>query len=221
MFYTKFVFAMNKALLISLLLCVGCQKYPEKKLPPFALQQFNGRDENIAYRHRVRRPVYQAKVPLQWRRIDPAPQESLLDTTKPIVSFTLDEHVVVTVHTFPTDSLEERIPPALQVERWQRQMKGGSCHIENVGHGGFTGLYFEGSNDQKTSCCWSLQLDLDHYQTLHFLAESVEEEEHYKQMAADYTIKVTAPSSLIEKYREEISLFANSFDLIQELPTRM
>jgi hypothetical protein len=207
-----------KKLLILFLCLTGCKT--EDKTPPFTLQEFNGRDEIISYGQMVRRPVYHAKVPLTWKRIDPLPIESLLDTTKPIVAFAIDENVTLTVHTFPSSSQEERIAATAQIERWINQLKGGDYLIEKVSHSGFAGLFFEGKQEKITVCGWSLQLDLDHYQTLHFLTSTVEEEEHYKQMAADYTIKVSGLSTLIDQHREEISLFADSFELIQELPLR-
>jgi hypothetical protein len=210
---------MPMKILLLLLLCTGC--HSAKKEPPFAVQTFNGRDEIISYGQKVRRPVYQAKVPLAWKRIDPAAKESILDTTKPIVSFFLEEGLLLTIHTFPTHSLEERIPPIAQVERWAAQLKGGKSHTEPVGWGGFAGIRFEGEIGERGVVAWSLQLDLEHYQALHFLASTVEEEEHYKQMAADYTIKVTGPKALIEQHREELSFFVDSFELIQEIPKLM
>lgn len=203
--------------LIILLFLSSCRECPEK-VPPFTEQIFTGRGETISYGQKVRRPVYQAKVPLVWRRIDPSPDDPLSDTTKPIVKFSLDENVTLSVHTFPTSSLEERIPLTAQVERWRSQLKGAPCMLDRVGHDGFAGLYFEGKNETTTVCAWCLQLDFAHYQKLHFMAATLEEEEHYKQMSADYTIKVSGPTALIEKHKKEILLFAGSFELIDEIP---
>jgi len=203
-----------------LLFCTGCHS-SSHKTPPFALQQIQGRDELISWGKFVRRPVYQAKIPLMWKRVDPSENESLLDTTKPIVSFRVDKEVVLNVHTFPAYSLEERIPPSAQIERWHSQLKPTKYKVEAAVYSGFAGLYFEGKNSEESLLAWSLQLDMEHFQTLHFLSGTVEEEEHYRQMAADYTIKVYGPSTLVEKHREEILLFATSFELIQELPERL
>ena len=206
-------------LFLFLILCVGCEKCPEK-VPPFTWQEFNGRDEVIAYGQKVRRPVYRAQVPVGWQRIDPMENESLLDTMKPIVSFTIDEEITLMVHTFPTHSLEERIPPEAQVQRWQGQLKGVTAQVAKVAQDGFAGLYLEGFTEKGAVRAWSLQLDMQHYQTLHFLATTVEEEEHYQQMAADYTLKVFGPSDKLDKHRIAIDLFANSFELIQDIPSR-
>ncbi len=211
---------MLKKIIPLFILCASCHSCPEK-VPPFTSQEFNGREEIIAYGQAVRRPIYQAKVPIAWRRIDPDESASLTDTTKPIISFVLEEQLLLTVHTFPTDALEERIPPEAQVNRWKKQMRAQTNVAQSIGHGGFCGLYFEGIHENTTVCAWSLQLDFDHYQTLHFLATTVEEEEHYKQMAADYTIKVSGPTHLINKHRKELMLFADSFELIQDIPSRL
>jgi len=201
-------------LLFALLLFTGCNKCPEK-VPPFTSQEFTGREEIINEKVLVRRPVYRAKVPTGWTRLDP--EGSIRDTREPNVSFLIEDSLKVTVHSFPTEKLEERIPPFAQVERWKRQLGDVDALVESAGHGGFVGLFFEG----PTVLAWSMQLDLEHYQTLSFLANSPSEDEHFKQMRADYTIKVSGPQVLIDKHRDELFLFANSFELIQEIPKRM
>lgn len=198
----------------------GCRSQSEK-VPPFTWQQFNGRDECIGFGQKIRRPVYQAKVPVNWRRVNPSSEDSLVDTTLPIISFQLDDNLTVYVHTFPTESLEERIPPEMQVERWKKQIHAALPVVKKVGQSGFCGLYFEGSQGTNTLCGWSLQLDVEHYQTLRFLASTVEEEEHYKQMSADYTIKIVGPTAQIDKHKSELTLFAQSFELIQEIPQNL
>jgi len=208
-----------KKIFLLLLLFTSCSKCPNK-VPPFAIQEFNGREELVTYGQTVRRPVYRAKVPLNWTQINPKDEEALHDTKKPIVSFVLDEALFVTVHTFPSSSLEERIAPEAQIERWKEQIGSQDCTVQRVSYGGFSGLFLEATKDQKAVLAWSLQLDLDHYQTLHFLAQTLEEEEHYKQMAADYTIKVTGPIDEINKRQIELFLFAESFELIQPIPQR-
>lgn len=217
LFHNLNSWAVAVILTLPILFSSSCKNCPGKeKVPPFVSQEFNGRDEIISYGQMIRRPVYQAKVPINWKRIDPPLKETILDTTKPIVTFIINEHMTLTVHNFPTNCLDERIPVLTQIERWYSQLKAEKYHVENIEHGGFVGLYLEGKNDKETICAWSLQLDLEHYQTLYFLAGTVEEEEHYKQMRADLTIKVSSSTDLIEKHLNEIFLFANSFELIQE-----
>lgn len=193
----------------------SCQKCPEKA-PPFTKQEFAGREEVVLDRVKLRRPVYQAKVPKSWIRIDP--EGSIQDTRKPIVTFHIDEQLTLNLHTFPSENLKERIPPSAQIERWKRQLKSEPAQaiVEIVGQGGFTGLFVEA----PSLLAWSMQMDMEHYQTLSFLAHSPSEQEHFKQMRADFTIKVTGPEEKIKKHREEICLFANSFELIQEIPKR-
>lgn len=171
-------------------------------------QEFTGREEN----DQIRRPVYRAKVPEGWIRIDP--QGSIMDTTLPNATFLIENELKVTVHSFPSENLEDRIPPFAQIERWKRQGHAGK--VESISRGGFVGLFLEGAS----ILAWSMQLDLEHYQTLSFLPTNRFEEAHYKQMRADYTIKATGPERLIAKYREELLHFAKSFELIQEIPKR-
>ncbi len=195
---------MKPKFLLLFLLLTGCQECPEK-VPPFTQQEFSGREELL-----VRRPVYRAKVPVGWIRLDP--QGSIRDTTEPNVSFLIEDSLTVTVHTFPSEGLEERIPVAAQIERWKRQS--GATTVTPISHGGFAGLSLEG----PSILAWSMQLDLEHYQVLSFLASSPLEEEHFKQMRADYTIKAMGSPELIERYKEELHFFAGSFELIQEIP---
>ncbi len=199
-----------KKSLFFLLLLTSCDTCPEK-VPPFSLETFTGREERVEGALPVRRPVYRAKVPTGWKRREP--EGSIEDTTLSNVTFQIDEGVHLYVHTFPSQSLEERIPPQAQIARWVRQIGEQPHQVTPVGHGGFAGLEIESAGVLARS----LQLDLEHYQTLSFLASTREEEEHYKQMRADYTIKVVGPYAA---HRAEIDLFANSFELIQELPAR-
>lgn len=172
------------------------------------VQEFTGREE----KDQIRRPLYRAKVPPGWVRLDP--QGPITDTTLPNVAFLIENELKVTIHSFPSENLDERIPPYAQIERWKRQ--GDEGKVDSVSRGGFVGLFLEGA----TILGWSMQLDLEHYQTLAFLPTNRFEEEHYKQMRADYTIKATGPEKLIAKYRDELLLFAKSFELIQEIPKR-
>jgi hypothetical protein len=190
----------------------ACKKCPEK-IPPFTVQEFTGREESVGV-SLVRRPVYRAKVPAGWVRIDPV--GTIQDTKEPNATFLVEEKLKVTIHTFPSNRLEERIPPSAQIARWKRQLGEVETSIEPACHGGFVGLCLEG----PTMLAWSMQLDLEHYQTLTFLASSHLEEEHFKQMRADYTIKAAGPEELIESHRNELRFFADSFELIQEIPKR-
>lgn len=205
--------AIDLKLLLLFFLVTGCQKVPEKN-SPFTLQEFSGREERVGETVMVRRPVYRAKVPNGWIRYDP--EKPITDTREPNVTFLIEDALKVTVHTFPTVNLEERIPPIAQVERWKQQINGITTSLATVSHGGFVGLCFEG----PAVLAWSMQLDFEHYQTLSFLASSLLEEEHFKQMRADYTIKATGPQELIDRHKDELHFFANSFELIQGIPKR-
>lgn len=199
------------------LLITGCSS--SEAIPPSDWQAINGRDELLTPWRSERRPVYRARVPPNWVRIDQDPHIQLLDTTKPNVTFLIGDTIRLNVHTFPTDSFEERIPPAFQVDRWKSQVDK-TCRVESISRGGFLGMYFEGKKNEKTILAWSMQLDLDHYQTLSFIAASHEDKEHFKQMGADYTIKAEGPACELEKHKQAIFQFAKSFELLQNIPER-
>jgi hypothetical protein len=209
----------NLVVLFGFLILVGCTDSQEHSKNDFQWQQINGRDEGIPDQ---RTDVYRATVPPNWEREAPSPDRSIEDTTLPNCSFMIrdeDDHILITIHTFPSDHLEERIPPEAQVSRWKKQFKEidqESMSIIPKAYGGFAGLFFEASGklkdnaDSMTVLAWSMQLDPQHYQTLSLQSD--------KQRCADYTIKAVGSTELIEKHKDEIHHFAKSFELITPIP---
>jgi hypothetical protein len=174
-----------------------------------------------------RPPVYHVKVPSHWIHVPPASTESLTDTTKHIDEFFIlsdsgHDKIRITIHNFPSDEIEDRIPPAAQVARWKRQF----THLNPTdevttpqARGGFEGLFFYGTgtlhNAPHAVMGWSMQLAAEHYRTLaHYATTSP----LGRQMQSDYTIKVTGAPALIETHRTEIESFAHSFELLHEVP---
>lgn len=157
---------------------------------------------------------------------------SIADSTLPNCTFLIHEHgqsIRITVHSFPSDALENRIPPNAQVARWKRQfteIDPISITVVPKAYGGFAGLLFEASGQLKDLLfegsgavyAWSMQLDPHHYQILSYLSTTQQKRQLYLQMRADYTIKAVGPVDLMEKNHEEISNFAHSFELIQPIP---
>jgi hypothetical protein len=64
---------------------------------------------------------------------------------------------------------------------------------------------------------WSLQLDKEHYRTL-APPTPASQENLYREMRADVTLKATGPKETMEKHEEGIINFARSFELIEEIP---
>lgn len=162
-----------------------------------------------------RLPLYRAQVPKHWKRVDPT--GSIIDTKKPLCEWELEkngETIRIAVHNFPTDTIETRIPPQAQVMRWKGQfeeLEPASVLSETFTHGGFVGLFFEGTGVLKgkpqTVIGWAMQLAALYY-------PKVED----RQVRADYTIKGVGDPEMIAMYRKEIVAFARSFELINELP---
>lgn len=206
-----------------ILICLfGCEKGDLKQSSTsFNWQKIQSRDEGDPT---SRYPLYDAKVPSDWIRVNPNVNDSIADTTKPLVEFTIVEgnhSARITVHNFPSNTLEERIPTMAQIERWKKQ-----CHsIESQpvtipeSHDGFIGFFLECKykiGEQKIQLMgWTMQLAPEFYQRL-----SHDNSYFSRQERADYTIKVVGPEDLILKHREAIMSFANSFELIHALPSR-
>lgn len=176
--------------------------------------------EEICGRERPSLPIYRVKAPLSWRRQNPSPEESLIDTTKSLCEFYLsegEETIRVTIHNFPSRKIEDRIPPAAQITRWKKQfanLEPTTVFVTPQAWGGFAGFLFEGSgliNDAPVSMmAWSMQLAWEHYRNLY---------EASPQIRADFTVKATGSKEMMKKYRKAIIDFARSFELIEEIPS--
>lgn len=195
-----------------LFIFAGCNTSPKENI---ALQPICGRDAE----HRF---IYRVQVPVEWGHHAPSLEESLIDTTKPLCEFVIDEQIKITIHNFPSESLENRIPPEAQIGRWKRQFSFldlSSVSIISQAYSGFKGLLFEGNgtlNGSKESMMgWSMQLAPLHYRTLTHLNPP-----NLQQIRSDVTIKAVGPTNLMEQHREQIIRFARSFELIEAIPSK-
>lgn len=208
----------SRILIILLYLLTACQS--SYSYPTSHWQQFAGRDDGTS----LARPLlYRAKVPLTWQRQDPASTESIADTTKAICTFYIPEGeqtIRLTLHTFPIGESYPRIPPQAQIARWKTQfdeLDALTTTVQSEAHGGFSGLFFEGQGliqGQATKVLgWSMQLAIGYERQLNLEKYTLD-----RTKKADYTIKAQGPIELINKHRTEIVTFAQSFELIDELP---
>jgi hypothetical protein len=208
-------------MLIAIFLCLltSCD---QQQSPQTAWQDFCCRDGGNPTE---RLPLYRAKVPLNWIREDTP--ESVMDSRKPICSFQIgdvNDPVHLAIHTFTFESFEQRIPPASQVARWKRQfdeLEPSTLCIDSRACGGFTGLSLHACGQIKEKdtavLAYSMQLAPQHWMSLQNDRESSFKQ---KQMTADYTLKATGSPSSIIRWKDEIELFANSFELIDEIPIK-
>jgi hypothetical protein len=190
-------------------------------------EEICGRDNGIS--PFVRKNIYRAQVPADWRRQIPHSQESIADTTKSLCEYIIFSEtggqIRITIHNFPMEQ-SDRIPPSAQITRWKRQfskLDPMSVFIIPQSFGGFAGVLFEASgemdNIEQTVLAWAMQLGPEHYSTLSMKINlHPEQAEYLKQMRADYTIKAKGPKDLIEKHKKSIQTFAHSFELIEEIP---
>jgi hypothetical protein len=206
-------------LIISCYILTSCNTYPSSNSSSW--QYFAGRDNDPS----LERPLfYRAQVPSHWIRQDPLAADSIADTTKSICEFFIREQekfIRLTIHTFPILQENMRITPQAQVARWKGQFEEldlVATHTLPGAHGGFSGLFFEGEgilqgNPTKVMG-WSMQLASIYQQQLNQGKQVLD-----NRKRADYTIKASGPIHLVDKYRQELIAFANSFELIDELPS--
>jgi len=209
---------MRRCLLFSILLLVSCGQTNVAPAPVY--QHIQGRDDAPSTGQIIRRPVYRARIPDSWIRKDPQAKESIADTMRPLVEFlipTPQGEVRLTVHNFPYDHMEERIPPAAQIARWRQQ-----ANLEDPlntredfrAHDGFAGICLEGDG----LIAWAMQLCPEHFRCLQQPGPP-EQTRYLRQLRADYTIKATGPEEAIHYAKTELINFSDSFQLIQEIPT--
>ncbi len=192
-----------------LLLC-GCGS--EEQRDTLSVHEICGRD--LAHTS-----IYRVKAPDNWVVKQPSYEEGLEDTKKALCEFYIQDEsneIRITIHNFPSNNLNERIPPSLQIMRWKRQfdyLDPATVNIIPQSFAGYVGAFFEAMGEingvETGILSFSMQLSPKHYQTLSMYQED--------QKKADFTIKATGLSALIEKHRKAILAFARTFELIDEI----
>ncbi len=187
-------------------------------------EEIVGRPSYVCQEWVAPKPVYRVPIPEEWERVPALPDEELIDSRQPIAAFRIvdgDDCVAITVHNFPHYGDEPKIPSSAQVERWKKQMgtiDKGTEVVKPVVHDGFSGLYFSATEKEKRVMAWAMQVAMEHERVLH-VPYSYEEAMVFPQMSADYTIKVTGPKQLVNRYEDQIFHFANHLSLIREIPS--
>lgn len=165
--------------------------------------------------------LYRAQVPHHWICQPLDPLTSLQDTTQPVCVFLIgnaEKCIRLSIHPFPYTEKSERISPEAQIFRWKQQFE--KIHPQNFvrtpcSFGGFHGLRFEANGYQQNkplaTLAWSMQLAQFFDQQLDSQVDMIKR--------ADYTIKAVGPPELMQQHRHEIIAFAESFELINELPS--
>lgn len=212
---SKFIYYKMNFILF-LIFLVACTESPVKE----TWTTFEGRLPQI--------PIYRAKLPENWTLLLPDTDAYLSDTTLPIFSFKIshkNEELILHVHNFPTSSIEESIPSKFQVQRWKNQFQSidpVSLNIAELSYNGFTGYLFEATGfmnkTESSVLAIAMQIIPEHYR---MLENQPHKEKEHRQMRADYTIKVIGSPEAIAQKREEILVFAESFELIQAIPASL
>lgn len=200
---------MLKLYLLFLFLLTGCEIPSQEK----------GKWVFIPERSEKKEEIYRIRVPKEWKKKLPSPEDSIEDTTQPNAEFFIEEAdsvIKITIHTFPFTEANQIISAASQVHRWKNQLHSLDLLTPDplsLSHGGFFGLFFEGEGVYQEKRIkmmgWSMQPAL-------FLLQSLQEKDTRR---ACYTIKAVGPPDLMQRYREDLLRFAKSFELIEEFPS--
>jgi len=203
-------------LLLLTLMSLSCKR--EVPPPIFSVVEIAGRE--------TQEPIYRMKMPDGWEHQQPT--GSLTDTTKALAEFFLRTPtgtIRLTFHNFPYERPEQDIPPVAQVTRWKRQFEHlDPSSTDPKSFSGFIGFSFEGSGklsgENKMMLGWAMQLAPQHVQFLQTPRNHVEAS-RFRQMRASITIKAVGPQELMAAHRKAIIAFAESFELIDELPSQL
>ncbi|CUI16415.1 conserved hypothetical protein [Candidatus Protochlamydia naegleriophila] len=213
------LFVMTRTVLLAFLF--GCSD-GSKQSTEQSWQNINAREEAA---NEPRSPLYRALAPISWICHTPSPSDSLLDTTKSVCEFFIQdgtEKLRLTIHTFPVNEVQPRIPPLAQITRWKTQFEELdplTIQVIPQSQGGFVGLLLEAEGlyqgQLQKMLGWSMQLAPEYDRQLQNKSDLLKN----RLRRADYTIKIVGPTLLINKHRKALLHFANSFELIDELPT--
>lgn len=202
-----------------LFLSFSCSEIRNKKASN-SLELIYGR----ALQENERKPIYSLSLPEGWQKIEEYPADSLKDTTKPLGKWKKGE-IILTVYNFPFSSLQERIPPHFQVDRWRKQLDAApeSILIEPQAFSGYKGLYFEGigflEGKPSSMMAWALSLGDGHSFTLRKIKNRTQREDDLiNNLLSDITLKATGPRPSLEEYHDEIVAIARSFETINPFP---
>ena len=120
------------------------------------------------------------------------------------------------VHNFPG---MDPIPPGAQVARWKKQFEQLDPTLvmtQREAWGGFAGLFLRAKGIQKGErigmLAWAMQLAPEHKRFLEIRPGT-------EDARADYTLKAVGPEQILERHAGDITRFAHSFELIQDIPS--
>lgn len=183
--------------LLLLFLLLSCSSQKDAKTAYY--QDVKGRNDIT---------IYRIKVPQNWKRIDP--ETPPIDTKIAICEFFIEDpegSIRITLHNFPSQTIDNRIPPGSQIARWKRQLPMVHENITPQSFSGYVGFLYEGDDGEKAMMGWIMQLGPEQYSRL-----------SPTELKSDVTIKALGPLPLIQKHRQKIVNFARSFELISEIP---
>ena len=150
-------------------------------------------------------PLFVCQPPASWTTVLPA-EQNLQDTRVPIMEWSIEGKVRVTLHTFP--AIPKRIPPQAQIARWRRQLAPlEKEQITQQSFAGFFGLVWEGENQKTKVLAWSMLLGNEHLYTLW----------DRPRMQQDWTLKAEGDPASVNSRRDEIFNLARSLEFVDEI----
>ena len=170
--------------------------------------------------------VYQALLAKQWKKIPIPFDQSIYDSKLAVCQFLIEEtkpELSLFLHTFPFNKGQMRPSPQAQIERWKRQFEAATSlemEVTPFSCNGFCGLKLIAEGKMKGKpvqmIAYAMQLAEEHRREIEL---SLSPLDRYK--LADYTIKIVGPLLDLQRHKEDIEKFAQSFEFIDELTTTL
>lgn len=166
--------------------------------------------------------IWRLEVPKTWKRIDP--QELSTDTRLPNLSFEIQGEkapILITLHNFPAEQLQERVPISMQITRWKRQL----TNLDEVSlrevpftQSGYRGLLLtaKGEKEGKSHAFIAVALQMDNELFEALRVESAERQTQFmnRQRRSDFTLKAQGDPEDLVLHEEDILNSFESFELI-------
>jgi len=206
----------------------SCSSEKKEESLTFQTILIRGRNEGLNITERPY--IYRISIPLEWSYKEVDLTTSIADSRLPIAEIHIGEaqgEVLISLHNFPLEKNARTIPPMAQISRWKGQFTSldhTKSSLIPQSFSGYVGFRFEGAGiikgRQTTVLGWALQVSPEHFLTLSYPRDELEEEV-LKQMRGDVTIKVTGPPKLVEKHKQAIDRFARTFEMVHEIPSAL
>lgn len=156
--------------------------------------------------------LWHIRRPVEWTLKDASP--SLRDSRLANKEYEIEDAISLVIHSFPSQTIEKRIPPLAQVQRWKAQFDRSpppQFHLSPQAFSGYAGFLLEGEGRIKGKevrmLAWALSLSPKAYFSL-----------KNPESRSEITIKVVGSEEMVNLHEESILKAVRTLGLIEAIP---